>query len=112
MIKIYLASPYSLGSEGENVRVSLIAANELINEGFAPFAPLLSHFQHMMFPQDYEVWMTLDLEWLSVCDCVLRLPGTSTGADLEVELARSNNIPVFYTINQVIEYYQALADEN
>ena len=112
MIKVYLASPYTIGSEGENVRVSLIAANELINEGFAPFAPLLSHFQHMMFPQDYHIWMTLNLEWVSVCDCLLRLPGESSGADLEVEFAHNNSIPVFYTIAQILEYYTDEADEN
>ncbi len=112
MIKVYVASPYTLGSEGDNVRMSLKASNELINEGFAPFAPLLSHFQHMIFPQEYEVWMALDLEWVSVCDCILRLPGESSGADREVEFARSNDIPVFYHINQLKEFYNDLADEN
>lgn len=111
MIKVYIASPYTLGSEGENTRISLKAANELINEGFAPYAPLLLHFQHMIFPQEYETWMSLDLEWLSVCDCLLRLPGLSYGAEQEVEFARNNEIPVFYTINQIKEYYDSLADE-
>jgi len=112
MIKVYIASRYSIGDKDENVRVSLMAANELINEGFAPFAPLLSHFQHAMFPQGYDTWLALDIEWVSVCDCLLRLPGDSSGADLEVEFARSNSIPVFYTIAQLIEYYTNLADEN
>ena len=111
MIRVYIASAYSLGSEGENVRISLECANELINEGFAPYSPLLTHFQHMIFPQDYDIWMSLDLEWLCVCDCLLRLPGESIGADNEVEFARNNSIPVFYTIQQIIEYYNALTDE-
>jgi len=112
MIRCYISSPYTLGSEGENVRISLKVADELINEGFAPFAPLLSHFQHMMFPQDYEVWMSLDLEWIGACDCLLRLSGESAGADRGVEFARSNEIPVFYTINQMVEYYNDLENEN
>jgi hypothetical protein len=108
MQKIYIASPYTLGSEGENVRISLDAANELINEGYAPFAPLLAHFQHMIYPQSYEVWMSLDIEWIGVCDAVLRLPGDSSGADREVEYARNNSIPVFYKISQIVEYYDDL----
>ena len=105
MTKIYIASPYSLGSEGQNVRYSMEAANELINEGYAPFCPLLNHFQNMVFPQEYEVWMEQDLEWLSVCDALLRLTGHSYGAEAEVEFARSNEIPVFYNINQITEYF-------
>ena len=112
MIKVYVASQYTIGSEGENVRVSLDVGNRLINEGFAPFCPLLSHFQHMIFPQGYDTWLTLDIEWLSVCDCLLRLPGESKGADIEVEYAREHMIPVFYTIEQLIEYYTDLADED
>jgi len=105
MKKIYIASAYALGSESDNVRISLDAANELITEGFAPFAPLLFHFQHMIHPQGHETWLELDVEWLSVCDGVLRLLGESSGADMEVEFARSNEIPVFYTIGQVCEYF-------
>ena len=112
MIRVYVASAYTVGSEGENVRISLDAGNQLINEGFAPFCPLLAHFQHMIFPQGYETWMMLDIEWLSACDCLLRLPGESSGADREVEFARSNSIPVFYTIEQLKEYYTDLADED
>ena len=111
MRKIYIASPYSIGSEGYNVRVSLDAANELINEGYAPYAPLLHHFQHMIHPQGHNTWMELDIEWLSVCDALLRLPGESSGAEQEVEFARSNSIPVFYTINQLTEYYDDLDNQ-
>jgi 4-hydroxy-3-methylbut-2-en-1-yl diphosphate synthase IspG/GcpE len=66
----------------------------------------------MIFPQGYDTWLTLDIEWLSVCDCLLRLPGESKGADIEVEYAREHMIPVFYTIEQLIEYYTDLADED
>ena len=77
----------------------------LIKEGFAPYCPLLGHFQQMVHPQDYETWMMLDIEWLSACSALLRLPGLSYGAEQEVEYARNNEIPVFYTIEQLKEYY-------
>jgi len=109
MIRVYIASPYTLGSEGENTRASIDASNDLINEGFIPFCPLLTHFQHMVHPQPYETWMKIDIEWLSVCHALLRLPGKSYGAEKEVEFARENEIPVFYTIEQLKEYYHDLA---
>lgn len=102
MIKIYIASPYTKGDVAVNVRVQLQMANRLMDLGFAPFAPLYSHFQHMAFPRPYEDWIKIDLEWVKVCDAVLRLPGESKGADGEVEFAQQNNIPVFYD-NQIFD---------
>jgi hypothetical protein len=47
-IKVYIASPYTLGDVAVNVKRQLDCADELMNAGFAPFAPLYSHFQHMV----------------------------------------------------------------
>jgi len=96
MIKVYIASPYTKGDVAVNVRTQLEMANKLMDLGFAPFAPLYSHFQHMAFPRPYEDWIKIDLEWVKVCDCVLRLRGESAGADGEVKFAHDNKIPVFY----------------
>ncbi len=105
MIKVYIASPYTKGDVAVNVKTQLDIANELIINGFAPFAPLYSHFQHMAHPRPYEDWIRLDLEWVKVCDCVLRLEGESTGADGEVDLAKKLNIPVFYSLNELYKNY-------
>jgi hypothetical protein len=35
------------------------------------------------------------------CDAVLRLPGTSSGADNDVRLATARGIPVYYTIEEI-----------
>jgi len=83
-------------------------ADELISLGAAPFAPLYSHFQHMAHPRPYSDWVNLDKEWVKVCDCLLRLPGKSSGADEEVELAKSLNKPVFYSINELVNYYKQI----
>ena len=56
--------------------------------------------------------MELDIEWLSVCDALLRLPGNSSGAEAEVEFARSNSIPVFYNINQLKEYFIDILEDD
>lgn len=105
MIKVYIASPYTLGDVAVNVKVQMDCANKLMDLGFAPFVPLYSHFQHMAHPRPYEDWIRLDKEWVLACDAVLRLDGKSSGADGEVELAKSNNIPVFYYIEELVNFY-------
>lgn len=106
MIKVYIASPYTNGDVAVNVKVQIDSFAELMDAGFAPFAPLYSHFQHMVHPRDYNKWLELDFEWIPVCDCLLRLPGESAGADKEVQLALSLGKPIFYSIVEVIEYYK------
>lgn len=102
MKRIYIASAYSLGDPALNVRIQMDAANRLINAGFAPFAPLMSHFQHMVHPRPYDDWMRLDQEWVLACDAVLRLPGKSAGADLEVAFAQKHGIPVAYSFDELL----------
>ena len=105
MIKVYIASPYTKGDVAVNVKVQLDTYDELMTKGFAPFAPLYSHFQHMAHPRPYEDWIKIDLEWVKVCDCLLRLPGESSGADGEVEFAKELGIPVYYSIEELCDAY-------
>jgi hypothetical protein len=106
MIRVYIASPYTIGDVAVNVKRQIDVADILISHGFAPFVPLLSHFQHLMHPRPYEDWTTLDIEWVKVCDCILRLEGESNGADNEVEVARVLGKPIFFSIEELIEYYK------
>jgi len=101
MISVYIASPYTKGDVAVNVRKSFIVADKLAREGYLPFPPLFSHFWHFLFPHPYEYWMRLDKEWILHCNCVLRLPGESRGADEEVEYATNAGIPVFYSIKEL-----------
>jgi hypothetical protein len=103
MKRIYVASPYSHGNQLDNVRRQIDAGEELINAGFYPYLPLLSHYQDIVFPHDYETWMRLTGAWLSVCNALLRLPGESPGADREVALAKELGIPVFYSVGELVE---------
>ena len=103
MKKVYIASPYTKGDVAVNVHKQMECADSLIALGFAPFVPLYSHFQHMFFPRPYEDWIKLDNEWVLSCDCLLRLEGESKGADLEVDLALINNIPVYYAIEKLYD---------
>lgn len=106
MVKVYIASAYTIGDTAKNVKLQIDTADTLMTLGFSPFVPLYSHFQHMIHPRPYEDWVTNDLVWVEVCDCVLRLPGESKGADGEVKYATELNIPVFYSIKELCEYYK------
>jgi len=106
MITVYIASPYTNGDTAINVRQSFLAADQLVALGFAPYVPLYSHFWHFLSPKAHETWMKLDLEWVRRCDCMLRLPGKSVGADQEVEYATMKGIPVFYSVYAVVKHYK------
>jgi hypothetical protein len=101
-IRIYIASPYSNGDKEENVNLQMDIAEELMQRGFAPYTPLLTHFQHLRHPREEHDWYKLDNEFLSLCDILIRIKPikngkeiTSVGADKEEILARELKIPVF-----------------
>lgn len=108
LIRVYIASPYTKGDVAVNVKMQLDCAHELMDMGYAPFAPLYSHFQHMAHPRPYEDWIKLDLEWIKACHCILRLPGESSGADGEVKFAKEINMPVFHSVDELDKYYEKI----
>jgi len=103
--KVYVAGPYTKGDVAVNVRNAITAANELADLGFAPFVPHFTHFWHMLFPRPYEFWLDLDNQFLPCCDAVLRLPGESSGADKEVQLATSLGLPIFHIIKCIDAHF-------
>jgi len=102
MIKVYIASPYSKGDQGLNVKRQMDVAEELMAAGFCPIIPLLLHFQHIAHPRTYEHWLQISREWLQGCDAVLRLPGESYGADQEELLAHKTKIPVYHSVEALL----------
>jgi hypothetical protein len=110
MRKVYIASPYTKGDVAVNVKLQMDTFDELVDFGYVPFCPLYYHFQHMAHPRPYEDWTILDLEWVAVCDCLLRIGGESEGADNEVKLAESKGIPVVYSIHELNKYYNVFQD--
>jgi len=103
--KIYVAGPYTGGNSLTNTQKAIVAGNQLADLGFVPFIPHLVHWWHRYYPRDYEYWIDWDNQWLPHCDGLLRLPGLSKGSDAEVELATSLEIPVFYNILDVVEFF-------
>ena len=100
-MKVYLAGPYTKGDIGQNIRRIITYADRLLELGHHPYVPHLSHFWHCISPHNWKTWMELDMEFLKVCDCVLRVRGESEGADIEVELAKSLGIKVYYSLEEL-----------
>ncbi len=93
--RVYIAGPYTIGDVASNVRAAIAAAEQVIQAGGAPYVPHLTHLWHVISPHDHAYWLALDLEWLRTCDCLLRLPGESRGADIEEAEARRIGLPIF-----------------
>lgn len=99
---IYIASPYTKGDNFVNVQRSIEAANKLLDMGYIAISPLVnSVFYHMQRERSWSEWMEIDYQLVNMCDCLVRLPGDSTGADKEVIYALSHNKPVYIGMEQV-----------
>jgi hypothetical protein len=99
---VYVAGPLTGGDMLDNVRNAVEAGDRLVKSGFAPLVPHLCVLAHWICPRPYESWMAQDLAWVGNADAVLRLPGESSGADREVAHARKNGIPVFDSVEALV----------
>jgi hypothetical protein len=100
----YISGPYTRGDPEVNVKNAISAAEEVAKHWFIPFVPHLYHFWHKQHAHDYEFWMEQDLVWVCNCDVMLRLPGESKGADIEVAKAKECGIPVFFSTEALFLY--------
>lgn len=106
--KVYIASPYTLGDVAANVARSIEMWHTLADKGYAPFSPLLSHYLHLHRQRPYGDWLEHDMVWLRQCDCLLRLPGESSGADKEVTEAGICGIPVVHSLDELEAVFNVL----
>jgi hypothetical protein len=100
---VYVAGPMRLGSMDENVRAAILEAERLRRARIVPYTPQLSMLWNLVTPVSFEDWMELDEQVIARCDGLLRLPGESVGADREVEIAARYGVPVFMTVEGVID---------
>ena len=102
-MKIYISGPYS-NHMVEGTRNAICAAEGVRKLGHLPFVPHLSLLWDLVCPSPYDEWIKYDLEWLAECDAILRLPGDSPGADIEVQWALDHDLMVFNSIEEIIEW--------
>jgi len=112
---ILIAGPYASGTNGDealmqrNLERLQEAAWPIFRAGHVPMIgewvalPVLASAgasgpndplaQQVMYPTAERL--------LQRCDAVLRLPGESRGADQDVAIARSRNLPVWFALDEV-----------
>ena len=112
---IYIASAYTKGDVAINTRFQMEVFERMMNDGFVwPYAPLVSHFQHLVFPRPYKDWVNYDLAMLPLMDGCLRLTAKykplhytqqeSSGADGEVARMIELGKPVFYSFQDLYDW--------
>ncbi len=112
-VKVYVAGPIS-GDVIANVKAACRVAADLIRRGYSVLCPHLSGFVGFGgrcgtggLPEvtpcgtPHRQWLDNDLPWVECADVVLRLPGESKGADVEVAHAEKHGIPVVYDVDDL-----------
>lgn len=106
-MRVYISGPLTKGDVLQNLRNAENVAAAIIDLGHDPFIPHLTQYVHTRHPKPYETWMRVDLAWVEVADCVLRLPGASAGADRECARAEQLGIPVFHFLTEIEEWQKS-----
>lgn len=102
-MRVYVAGPLTSGDWFQNVRRAIDAAEEITAvTGFQCFVPHLSVTWDLIHHHDHGWWMAWCLEWVGACQVLVRLPGESRGADIEVRTAHELGIPVFHDIESLV----------
>jgi hypothetical protein len=104
--KVYIASAYTKGDQAMNTKFQIDIFNILLDLGFCPIVPLVSHFLHLVHPRPYEDWIKYDNALLPLYDCCLKFEHIpSSGADGEEEQFLQMGKRVFKDIFDLCEYY-------
>lgn len=90
-----------------NIRKGIQASYEVMKLGYSPFCPWLDfHFVLMDISSELKLedFYRYSIDWLAVSDAILLLEGwqESKGSIKEWEYAKKNNIPVFYSISELM----------
>lgn len=113
MKRVYIAGAYSADNVIDvlrNIGRGEIMAAEIFHLGYAPFCPWHDKDFIIKRPDDsYTVdqFYSYSIAWLEVSDCVLLVPGgeDSKGTKEEIHRAIDLGIPVFDTIDELIEAF-------
>jgi nucleoside 2-deoxyribosyltransferase len=108
MKTVYVAGPFRGKDSWEmeqNIRRAETLALEVWRAGFAALCPHCNtRFFQGAAPD--EVWLDGDLALLTGCDAVLMTPDweRSQGARAEREFALGQGVPVFYTLESLVQW--------
>lgn len=123
-ILVYVAGPVVKGDLVSNVGRAHEAGMRLMKAGFSVIVPHssvfwgnaieLGKFKPEVTPvgTTCQDWYGMDLEIVRRCDVLLRLPGEGVGSDMEVAEAKKNNIPVYYSVEDLFKDIMSLPSQN
>jgi len=116
--RIYVAGPLSPQGINDfdlaidyltNVRNMIRIGINVLLAGFTPFIPALDIIMLLSLRENEKISESMirqySLNWLAVCDAVLLIPGWrySIGTEKEMEYAKHLNIPIFESLEDIIE---------
>lgn len=120
MKRIYVCGPYSADNiitALDNIREGMRAATEVFLAGYAPFCPWHDmHYQLMLRPGEkisLQAYYDYSLAWLEVSDAVL-VTGDyqkSKGTMNEIAVALAEQIPVFYSLDELVKEIPIQSDK-
>lgn len=116
MLKVYVAGKYSANNVIDvlkNIGQGNKVCAELFALGFAPFSPWTDSEFILNNPTAYfalDAFYEYSITWLSVSDIMLVISGrnTSTGVKNEIQFCKDNNIPIVYSIEDLLQYQEFL----
>jgi hypothetical protein len=106
-LRVYVSGPLSGPNAEENVEVAMKVGRTLIEKGYFPLVPHLTWYMDPDNELGHETWLDIDKAWITVADVVVRLPGPSKGADIEVAHAMRIGVPVFYSLDDLLRCDEA-----
>lgn len=110
MIRVYVAGPYSgntIQTLG-NIRRGIGMSVKLLLRGYFPYCPWLDWLYGLFSEVPIELYQANSIAWLKVAQAVLVLEGweNSTGTKAEIEIAKREGIPVFYSIEALVKWVE------
>jgi len=103
-VKVYICGPIT-GKGTAELQKAVRLHEQLRKAGYVPFLPHLYHLLFLMTDITYNDVIYLDAQWLTECDVVYKLPGSSPGVIGEERLACRLNKNIVTNMRELIELF-------
>ena len=115
---VYISSPFSAEHDWEvrdNVEQAMRVAIRLMSMGYVPIYTHGNYYLDKIAQSEginfsYETWIENCVELLSRCDAMLYL-GYSRGCNAELDYAIRNNIPVYFSVNDLAKPQKEMVND-
>ena len=110
-LRVYVAGAYSADNVIQvlaNMRRGIELSYLVLKAGFAPFVPWFDYHFSLLGDVDLEDYYEYSLAWLEASDALIVQPvgaEESTGTQKEIKRAEELGIPVFYSLDKLLEWF-------